>query len=216
MTAIVKRCFDVIASSVAIFLLSPLILLIALLIRLDSAGPVFFTQQRVGKHQNGFLIYKFRSMQNRPPEAIDQIAEGVIVTGQDPRITRVGRLLRATSLDELPQLFNILKGDMSLVGPRPILFEQLEVVPGDYLSRFSVRPGLTGLAQVRGRRSLGWLEQLQYDAEYARRSGFFFDIWLMFTTVYVVLGRKGIYGGSGKNWREYREEKRALEAEKPE
>src|SRR5699024_5485469 len=117
---------------------------------------------------------KFRSMVYRPAEAIDQHAERVVSVGHDPRITRAGRFMRATSLDELPQLFNILKGDMSVVGPRPVLMEQVEVVPPGYRKRFSVRPGLTGLAQMRGRRGLGWLRQLAYDAEYVEKRSFFY------------------------------------------
>ena len=214
MIASFKRCMDLVASTLALVLLSPLLILIALLIRLYSRGPVLFTQQRIGRDRKAFRIYKFRSMVDRDPDTIDQIAEGVSVTGRDPRVTRMGRFLRATSLDELPQLLNILKGDMSLVGPRPVLPEQMEVVPEAYRRRFDVRPGLTGLAQVRGRRTLGWIEQLQYDAEYAKRYGIFLDLWLILMTFYVVVGRKGIYGGAGKNWREYREELREKEAEK--
>src|SRR5690606_3670345 len=130
-----------------------------------------------------------------------------------PRITRAGSFLRATSIDELPQLINILKGDMSVVGPRPVLMEQKEVVPPGYLKRFNVRPGLTGLAQVRGRRSLGWLQQLAFDAEYVGKQNFFYDLNIIFTTVKVVLTGSGIYGGEGLNWRAYRD---SLEGRPPE
>ncbi|PMR71860.1 sugar transferase [Halomonas heilongjiangensis] len=212
MKATVKRGFDVVVSGGAIVLLAPLMLLISLLIRLDSSGPVLFAQKRVGRDLREFRIFKFRTMLDRDPESIDQFSEGVICSGQDPRITRVGRMLRAMSLDELPQLFNIMKGDMSLVGPRPILREQVEVVPEIYRKRFSVRPGLTGLAQVQGRRSLGWMEQLEFDANYVDRASFFLDLRLIMMTAYVVIAFKGIYGGSGKNWREYREELRTRHA----
>lgn len=204
-----KRGFDILASAAALVVLSPLLVAMALWIKLDSPGPVFFRQRRIGKDRRVFRVLKFRTMIERDPDRIDQYAEGVITTGEDPRITRSGRFLRKTSIDELPQLWNMLVGDMSVVGPRPILPEQLEVVPAEFLSRFDVRPGLTGLAQVRGRRSLGWLEQLAADAEYARDHGFFYDMWLILRTVHVVATGKGIYGGEGQNWREYREELRA-------
>lgn len=210
-----KRAFDIFSSSVALVLLSPLLLVLAVWIKLDTPGQIFFRQRRIGKNQKAFRVVKFRTMVERDPDSIDQYKEGVISTGDDPRITRSGRFLRKTSLDELPQLWNMLVGDMSVVGPRPILPEQLEVVPQEYMSRFDVRPGLTGLAQVRGRRSLSWLEQLAADAEYACDHGFFYDIWLILRTVHVVVTGKGIYGGEGQNWREYREELRARGENKP-
>jgi lipopolysaccharide/colanic/teichoic acid biosynthesis glycosyltransferase len=203
-----KRGFDIVTSTTALIVLSPLLVAMALWIRLDSPGPIFFRQRRIGKDRQVFRVLKFRTMIERDPDSIDQYAEGVITTGEDPRITRSGRFLRKTSIDELPQLWNMLVGDMSVVGPRPVLPEQLEVVPDEFLSRFDVRPGLTGLAQVRGRRSLGWLQQLAADAEYARDHGFLYDLWLILRTVHVVARGKGIYGGEGQNWREYREELR--------
>lgn len=201
----VKRCVDFLLSSFALVLLSPLLLLIALWIKVDSKGPVFFMQQRAGIDGLPFRIFKFRTMVDRPADTIDQLQEGVINQGHDPRITRAGRFIRATSLDELPQLLNIAKGDMSIVGPRPILMEQKEVIPPGYMKRFSVRPGLTGLAQVSGRRSLGWLQQLWLDAEYVEKQSFLYDIGIMLRTVKVVLVGGGIYGGEGMNWRTYRE-----------
>ncbi len=210
-----KRGFDILASAAALLVLSPMLVAMAVWIRLDSSGPIFFRQRRIGKDRQVFRVLKFRTMIERDPDSIDQYAEGVITTGDDPRITRSGRFLRKTSIDELPQLWNMLVGDMSVVGPRPILPEQLEVVPDEFLSRFDVRPGLTGLAQVRGRRSLGWLEQLAADAEYARACGFIYDMGLILRTVHVVATGKGIYGGEGQNWREYREELRAKGKPKP-
>lgn len=201
----IKRFVDVILSSAGLIVLSPLLLLVAAWIKLDSKGPVFFMQRRAGIDGKPFRIFKFRTMVDRPAEAIDQLQEGVISQGRDPRITRAGRFIRATSLDELPQLLNIIKGDMSIVGPRPILMEQKEVVPPGYMKRFAVKPGLTGLAQVSGRRSLGWLQQLWLDAEYVRKYGFTYDISIMLRTVKVVFVGGGIYGGEGMNWRTYRE-----------
>jgi lipopolysaccharide/colanic/teichoic acid biosynthesis glycosyltransferase len=210
-----KRLFDLISSLVALTCLSPLLAVIAIWIKLDSSGTVFFLQGRVGRNQKLFRIVKFRSMIQRDPDGIDQNAERVIDHGRDPRITRVGRFLRKTSLDELPQLWNILVGDMSVVGPRPLIPEQVEVVPPECMVRFEVRPGLTGLAQVRGRRSLSWLQQVQADAEYARTFGFWSDLSLILRTVHVVFTGKGIYGGEAQNWRAYRDELRAHGREHP-
>ncbi|WP_227368690.1 sugar transferase [Halomonas sp. M20] len=200
-----KRLVDLCLSGLAIILVSPLLLLIMLWIKLDSPGPVFFKQRRIGRNQEVFRIYKFRSMHDRAPDAIDQHNEKVVASNQDPRITRAGRFLRNTSLDELPQLWNIARGDMSIVGPRPIIPEQLEVVGEAYKERFDVPPGLTGLAQIRGRRSLGWLQQLEADTEYARNYSIMYDFKIMLKTVVVVFKRSDIYGGDAQNWRAYRD-----------
>lgn len=205
MKDVIKRLFDIVASGAGLIVLSPLLLLVAVWIKLDSNGPVFFMQQRAGRHEQPFKILKFRTMQHRAPNEIDQHQEQVVSAGHDPRITRAGRFIRATSLDELPQLINILIGDMSVVGPRPVLMEQTEVVPPGYKKRFSVCPGLTGLAQVRGRRSLGWLQQLAYDAEYVDKQSLAFDLKILLLTVKVVLTGSGIYGEAGLNWRTYRD-----------
>lgn len=199
-----KRIFDLVAAAAGLVLAAPLLLLIALAIRLDSPGPVFFRQTRVGRDGEPFEVIKFRTMRHR--ERIDQHVEGVLESNDDARITRVGRMLRITSLDELPQLVNVLRGDMSIVGPRPILLEQLEVVPADRFARFNVRPGITGLAQVKGRRSLDWLEQLAFDVEYARRPAFMRDFGILLLTIKVVLTGSGIYGDAARNWRAYRRE----------
>lgn len=199
-----KRSFDIVSSVVVCMTLAPLMGAIALWVHLDSKGPVFFKQERIGQGGVPFRILKFRTMHHRAPDDIDQINERVVSDDTDARITRAGRLLRRTSLDELPQLMNIISGDMSVVGPRPVIPEQLEVVPEVYLERFDVRPGLTGLAQIRGRRTLGWLEQLEADAEYVRTRSFLRDLWIILKTVEVVVMSKGIYGGTGQNWRAYR------------
>lgn len=201
----VKRFFDIAASAVALTFLSPLMLGVALWIWWDSRGPVLFMQQRAGLNGQPFLILKFRTMIHRIQEEVDQHQEQVICNNRDPRITRAGAFLRATSLDELPQLINILKGDMSIVGPRPVLMEQKTVVPPGYMKRFCVRPGLTGLSQVRGRRELDWLQQLAFDAEYVEKRSFFYDIGIILKTIKVVLLSHGIYGGAGLNWRAYRD-----------
>lgn len=189
----------------ALTLLAPILVVTALWIKLDSKGPIFFFQERAGLKGAPFKIFKFRTMYDRPSEQIDQHNEQVVSQGVDPRITKAGRWIRATSIDELPQLINILKGDMSIVGPRPILMEQKEVIPPGYHMRFKVRPGLTGLAQVRGRRSLGWLQQLACDAEYVQKHNWLYDLGIILQTVKVVLTGSGIYGGEGLNWRAYRD-----------
>ncbi len=200
-----KRLIDIASSFVALVVLLPLLALLAVWIKLDSPGPVLFRQKRIGRHREPFHVLKFRTMTHRDPDAIDQHAEQVVSAGADKRITRAGRFLRMTSLDELPQLINILKGEMSMVGPRPVIPEQLEVVPHWFEDRFGVRPGITGLAQVRGRRSLSWEEQLQYDTDYARKPGLLRDIGILFQTIVVVFTASGIYGDESKNWRAYRE-----------
>ncbi len=201
----IKRLFDIVSSGAGLIILSPLLLAVAVWIKLDSKGPIFFMQQRAGRHEQPFKIFKFRTMLHRAPDKIDQHQEQVVSAGHDPRITKAGRFIRATSLDELPQLINIFIGDMSVVGPRPVLIEQTEVVPPGYKKRFSVRPGLTGLAQVRGRRSLGWLEQLAHDAEYVDKQSLVFDLKILLLTIKVVLTGSGIYGEPGLNWRTYRD-----------
>lgn len=198
-----KRAFDGAASSVALLVLWPLMLLIAVWVRLDSPGPALFAQRRVGRGQVVFRVLKFRTMAHRDPDSIDQVAERVVAGGDDLRISRVGRILRVTSLDELPQLINILRGDMSLVGPRPVLEAQVQVIPPEHLDRFDVRPGLTGLAQVRGRRGLGWLEQLEADSEYAAGNSFWGDIRIMLRTVKAMLSAHAVYADESKNWRAY-------------
>lgn len=200
-----KRLFDILSSSLVLFVLIIPMLVIALWIRLDSPGPILFRQIRVGRNGKKFSILKFRSMWHRNSEAINQNTELVVSTGNDSRITSAGRILRATSLDELPQLWNILVGDMSVVGPRPVLPEQVEVVPDQFRKRFRVRPGLTGLAQVRGRRSLSWLDQLAADAEYVDCRGFLFDMWIILRTFVVLLTGRGVYGNESQNWRAYRD-----------
>lgn len=197
-----KRALDIVAAVAGLVVLAPLLAVVALAIKLDTPGPVFFRQRRIGRGREPFEVVKFRTMTHR--EHIDQHAEQVLEAGSDARITRVGRVLRSSSLDELPQLLNVVRGEMSLVGPRPILPEQLEVVPEDRMGRFAVRPGITGLAQVSGRRSLGWLEQLDCDTEYARDPGLWRDLGILLRTARVVLSGSGVYADASKNWRAYR------------
>ncbi|SHJ54983.1 Sugar transferase involved in LPS biosynthesis (colanic, teichoic acid) [Tessaracoccus bendigoensis DSM 12906] len=196
-----KRLIDVVASGAVLLLIWPVLLIIALWVRLDSRGPALFRQVRVGKGMENFRILKFRTMTHRPNPTTEQAHQQVITEGADPRITRAGRFLRSSSLDELPQLINILRGDMSLIGPRPIIPAQLAAMPTQRMDRFEVRPGLTGLAQTRGRRGLDWLKQLGYDSEYVRTRSLWLDIRIVVATVKVVLTGSGVYGGEGSNWR---------------
>lgn len=158
-------------------------LLIGILIKLETSGPMVFTQQRVGFNGKLFSICKYRSMY------IDSEKQGSHSTStNDPRITRVGRFIRATSLDELPQLINVLKGEMSIVGPRPdLMIQKADYIPEDWNLRISVRPGITGLAQVNGRSNCTFEERLHYDIEYARSHSFLLDLKILFKTAAVVL-----------------------------
>lgn len=194
MNLILKRIFDFVSSLLGILLLSPLFLFIAIAIKATSKGPVIFKQRRLGKKGKEFYIYKFRTM---VPDA-EYIGEGLRVSSEkDPRITRVGRFLRSTSLDELPQLFNVLEGTMSLVGPRPPVtyhpYNDLEGYPDWARQRFEMRPGITGLAQVQVRNSATWDHRIQIDNEYVEKFTFLLDMKILFKTFYKVSSKKGIY-----------------------
>ena len=184
----IKRIFDLGASVTAVLVLSPVMLLIAFAIVCNSGGEVFFRQRREGHLGRHFDIIKYRSM--RPSLPSDPQSTAV----DDPRITKVGAFLRRASLDELPQLFNVIKGDMSLVGPRPLL-------PGttrqDEMVRLKMRPGITGLAAVRGRQLLTWDERMALDCWYVENWTFSLDIYILWRTIQVVLSQEGVYDSSG-------------------
>lgn len=171
-----KRFFDIVLSLCALILLSPVLLVLAVLVRKNLGSPVIFHQDRPGKGEKIFRLCKFRSM----TDARD--AEGRPLPDED-RLTEFGRKLRATSLDELPELWNILKGDMSIVGPRPQLVRDMVFMTPDQRRRHTVRPGLTGWAQVNGRNILLWEDRLRYDLEYIDRIGFLEDVKIIFLTV---------------------------------
>ena len=198
-----KRGLDVALSAFLLVLLSPILLLLAIAIRLDSPGPALFRQTRVGLQKRPFTIVKFRTMADRGKKVIDQLAEPLVGTAGDTRVTRVGGILRRISLDELPQLWNVLFGEMSLVGPRPLIPEQLLAIPEEYDIRFAVRPGLTGLSQVRGRRRLDWMDQLKTDVEYVRTRSAWLDLRILLLTAGVVFSGDGVYDPNAKNWRNY-------------
>ena len=194
----VKRGIDFAASLLALLVLLPLFVLIALLIRITSPGPVFFRQKRAGYQGRDFQMWKFRSMKVQHGEALraaQQSAAGegrLIKLQQDPRVTRVGRILRATSLDELPQLFNVLKGEMSLIGPRPLVLFMLEPYPEFRRTRALIRPGITGLWQIRDRENnTSALAMMKHDLEYIQRFSLILDAMILIRTVRVVVSRKG-------------------------
>ena len=180
-----KRPFDFVLSLIAIIILSPILLLIAFLVRIKLGSPVIFKQQRPGMNEKIFTLYKFRTMTDERDEKGELLPD-------EMRLTDFGKFLRSTSLDELPELFNILKGDMSIVGPRPLLIEYLPLYNAHQRRRHEVRPGLTGWAQVNGRNAIGWEEKFNYDVEYVNNLSFFLDVKIIFLTIMKVLKREGI------------------------
>lgn len=176
-----KRITDLIGASLALVCLSPVIIASMMAIYLSIGRPIFFTQYRSGKGQIPFRIFKLRTMKHK------QTAEET----DDERITKLGETLRKYSIDELPQLVNVLLGDMSLVGPRPLLIDYDEKFCARFKTRFLVRPGITGLAQVSGRNDIGWDKKLEYDVEYVQQSGFVLDLKILFRTIIVVASARG-------------------------
>lgn len=192
--AFTKACVDRLAAAAFLVGTSPLMLLIAVSVRADSKGPAIFRQKRLGRHGRPFEILKFRTMHIGSDVLIDKSGD-VRVQRDDSRTTRVGRLLRLTSLDELPQLVNVLRGDMSLIGPRPDLPVALEMYQGHERRKLDVRPGLTGLSQVSGRNALDAHQKWQLDAEYAENVGCLLDLSILVRTVSNVLAARDIYKG---------------------
>lgn len=197
--AVTKRTLDITMSALLIAITGPLLLLTALLIRLDSKGPAIFFQERVGRDGRTFKIYKFRSMFKDAEARLAAVAdlsdrEGICFKAQnDPRITRMGRFLRRTSIDELPQILNVLFGDMSLVGPRPALPKEVQAYPVAALERLSVRPGITGLWQVSGRADIGFDKMIDMDVAYVRSHSVVLDIILLGMTFQAVTTGRGAY-----------------------
>jgi lipopolysaccharide/colanic/teichoic acid biosynthesis glycosyltransferase len=178
-----KRLFDVCVSIMLILILFPLIMVVALLVKMGSSGPVFFMQDRVGLNGRLFKMYKFRSM------VANAESQGPYFTSTgDPRITKIGRFIRKTSLDELPQLFNVLLGDMSLVGPRPnVMLQKKDYIDQEWNKRNSVRPGITGLAQAKLRSAATPKQRTMLDLEYVDKASVIFDIWIILLTIKQVL-----------------------------
>lgn len=187
----VKRLLDIILSGLALVVLSPLLLITAILVRIKIGSPVIYSQERPGKidpktgKERIFTLFKFRSMTN------EKDAEGNLLPSKD-RLTGFGKKLRSTSLDELPELINILKGDMSIVGPRPLLVKYLPLYNDHQRRRHLVRPGLTGYAQANGRNSLSWEQKFDLDVEYVDKMSFGMDVKIIFQTIKAVLKREGI------------------------
>ncbi|MDE6504995.1 MAG: sugar transferase [Clostridia bacterium] len=190
-----KRLFDIFSSLFAVLLLTPLWLIVALAIKCDSKGPVFFKQERRTKNGKVFKMLKFRSM----VVDAEKSGAGLFNYKDDPRVTKVGRFLRNSSIDELPQLFNILKGDMSVVGPRPCVVYELgdfDTLNKRYKKRFEMKAGLTGLAQVKGRNDISWDEKVNFDNEYIdnfKKHGIFTDIRILWLSVIKVFKKEDIY-----------------------
>ena len=198
-TMAIKRALDVVISAAALIVLVPLLVLIAIAVRLDSRGPALFTQLRAGRHGKPFRILKFRTMCHDAEEriseviAVDELDEPMFKLREDPRVTRVGRFLRRTSLDELPQLFNVLRGDMSLVGPRPEEVWLVERYGETQRFRLQMRPGLTGPMQVHGRGQLNFQERMAVEREYVENYSLRKDIKILFRTGSAILGARGAY-----------------------
>lgn len=191
----IKRIIDILLSGLAIIILSPLLLILCIAIKLDSPGPIFFTQKRVGIHKTYFQIYKFRTMRTDTPKDMPTH----MLANPEQYITKTGRFLRKTSLDELPQIFNIFKGDMSIVGPRPALWNQEDLVAErDKYGANDVTPGLTGWAQINGRDELEIPVKAKLDGEYVKKYGFTMDVRCFFGTFLSVLRQDGVVeGGTG-------------------
>ena len=192
----IKRLLDFVLSLCAIICLSPVYLVVAILVRVKLGSPVLFTQDRPGKNEKIFKMYKFRTM----TDATDD--EGNLLP-DDVRLIKFGRTLRATSLDELPELFNILKGDMSIVGPRPLLVRYLERYNEEQKHRHDVLPGLTGLAQVNGRNAISWEDKFRYDVEYTRNVTFVGDVKIILKTIAKVFKKEGISSGTSVTMEEF-------------
>ena len=196
----IKRLVDILVSGLGMFILSPLFLAIALAVKISSPGPVFFCQVRVGRYGRHFRFYKFRSMRQNAEQQKDGLLaqneskDGVIFKmKEDPRITRVGKFLRRTSLDELPQLWNVFIGDMSLVGPRPPVPSEVEKYTLEDRKRLDVIPGLTCLWQIKGRSEIPFKEQVRLDKEYILAPSVWKDIMILFKTIPAIIGGKGAY-----------------------
>lgn len=180
-----KRAFDLLVAAAGLIVLSPLLIAVAALVRVSVGAPVLFRQLRPGLRGRPFVLYKFRTMR----DAVDESGRSL---PDEDRMTAVGSLLRSTSLDELPELWNVLRGDMSLVGPRPLLMEYLDRYTPRQARRHLVRPGITGWAQVNGRNALGWKERLEKDVWYVENRSFRLDLRILLLTVWTVLRREGI------------------------
>ena len=193
---LIKRFMDFLIASLSIIIFSPLLIILALLVRVKLGGPVIFKQERPGLNGKVFKLYKFRTM-------TDAKDENGNLLDDEYRLTSFGKKLRSTSLDELPELYNILKGDMSIVGPRPLLVKYLPLYNDEQKRRHDVRPGLTGLAQVSGRNAITWTEKFNKDIEYVDNVSLGLDISIFFKTIYCVLKKEGINSDSAATMEDF-------------
>lgn len=188
----IKRGFDIVASAAGLLVFSPLLIFIIVAICRDSGGPPLFLQTRLGKKGSAFKAYKFRTMIVNAPD-IRNTDGSTFNAEDDPRVTKIGRLLRRTSLDELPQLLNVLAGSMSLVGPRPDQLDQIKFYTEAEKRRLDVKPGITGLAQINGRNSISWEQRKQLDLEYVSQQALALDLRILLQTIPYVLCRRDVY-----------------------
>lgn len=193
----VKRVLDFVLSLIAIIVLSPVYLIVAILVRTKLGSPIIFTQERPGKDEKIFKMYKFRSMTDERDENGNRLPDEI-------RLTKFGKALRSTSLDELPELFNILKGDMSIVGPRPLLVKYLPLYNEHQRHRHDVRPGFTGWAQCNGRNAISWEEKYDLDVYYVKHLSFFLDVKIIFKTIKTVFYKEGISSETSVTMEEFR------------
>lgn len=193
---VIKRIIDILGSFFGIIILSPLMIIISVLIKIGSPGPVIFSQDRIGQNSKRFKMYKFRSMVQNAEELLNKLKDKNEMSGpmfkmkDDPRITKIGKFIRKTSIDELPQLFNVLKGDMSLVGPRPSLPREVDQFSDYHKQRLIAKPGLTCYWQVMGRNNIGFDEWMELDLKYIKERNTWIDIKLIFKTFFVLFGDK--------------------------
>ncbi|MGX8832913.1 sugar transferase [Amedibacillus sp. YH-ame6] len=193
----IKRTFDLFLSLFALIIFSPIFLIVAILVRTKLGSPIIFKQERPGKNEKIFRMYKFRTMTNEKDELGNLCSDEI-------RLNKFGKLLRSTSLDEIPELVNILKGDMSIIGPRPLLVKYLPLYSDSQKHRHDVRPGLTGLAQVKGRNSLSWNEKFALDIYYTENLSFLLDFRIFLLTVFSIIKKEGIDSGTCVTMEEFK------------
>jgi lipopolysaccharide/colanic/teichoic acid biosynthesis glycosyltransferase len=193
---VIRRAVDIVVSSLALALSSPLLALAMLAVRIESPGPALYSQRRAGRDGRPFEVLKLRTM----VDGAEHIGAGLAVNADDPRVTRVGAFLRRTSLDELPNLVNVLRGEMSLIGPRPTLPVQVAQYTDRQRGRLAIKPGITGWAQVNGRASLPWAERIELDLYYIEHRSPGLDLRILGRTLAMVLGGSGLYKGRAGGW----------------
>jgi len=196
MPPMIRRAFDILVSAAALLLAAPVLAVAAVAIKLESRGPVIYRQRRVGQYGREFDVLKLRTM----VDGAEHIGAGLAIDANDSRVTRVGALLRRTSIDELPNLWNVLHGEMSLIGPRPTLPVQVAQYTERQRRRLQVKPGITGWAQVNGRASLPWSERIELDLYYIEHRSMALDLRILWRTPGLVLGGSGLYKGASGGW----------------